>query len=54
MIEFMIITATLTALNIALGSSLSNDVATEPEPIRTIAQTPSLLGALTDTQPPLD
>ncbi len=54
MIEFMLVTATLTALNVALGSSLPNDIATEPEPIRTIAQTPSLLGALTDTQPKLD
>jgi len=54
MIEFMLVTATLTALNVVLGSSLPNDITTETEPIRTIAQTPSLLGALTDTQPKLD
>lgn len=51
MIEFILITATLTALNVTFGLSLPRDVVTEPEPIRTIAQTPSLLGALTGTQP---
>ncbi len=51
MIELLLVTATLTALNVAFGSTLPHDVTAEPEPIRTIAQTPSLLGALTDTQP---
>ena len=53
MIEFILVTATLTALNITLASSVIESSPTEPEPIRTIAETPSLLGALTGNQPTL-
>lgn len=51
MIELMLITATLTALNIFTVSSTTESTQIEPEPIRTIAETPSLLGALTGNQP---
>jgi len=51
MIEFVLVTATLTALNIFLASSIVGGETVESEPIRTIAQTPSLLGAITNTQP---
>ena len=54
MIEFILVTATLTALNVTFGATFPYDPTAEPEPIRTIAQTQSLLGALTDTQPKLD
>ncbi|MBV1919179.1 MAG: hypothetical protein KUG73_00740 [Pseudomonadales bacterium] len=51
MIEFILVTATLTALNIFMVSSTIEVTPTESEAIRTIAETPSLLGALTGNQP---
>ena len=53
MIEFILVTATLTALNISLVSSVTEGPPTGPEPIGTIAETPSLLGAITGNQPTL-